>query len=110
MKTDNELIAEFMGKPMTYIHDSGNVVAERTMNYEGYYTEWNNLMPVVEKIERLYSKAFPPGEKFIEMILAHEDPIDKHYTDVLSCPMSTPISEVYESVVDFIKWHNNEIH
>lgn len=63
-------------------------------------------MPVVEKIGRLYEKAFPNNEEFMKRIMAHEDPIDKEYVDVISTSVCTPISEVYAEVVRFIKWHN----
>jgi len=53
--TDDQLIAQFMGKSLTFIHDNLGTVTEKKMSYSGYYEEWNNLMPVVVKIsEHIY--------------------------------------------------------
>lgn len=104
MKTDNELIAEFMGMTRNRMGlSTGNFMKGKMGLW--FHTSWDWLMPVVEKIGKLYEEAFPPNEKFIEMILAHEDPIDKHYIDVISTSICTPINEVYEEVIKFIKWH-----
>lgn len=121
MKTDNELIADFDG--WVFCDDDG-------VNYPyGYYLletdhekswcdprefkyaeSWDWLMPVVEKIGKLYEKAFPSNEEFIKRIMAHNDPIDKEYVDVISISVCTPISEVYEATVKFIKWYNKTPH
>lgn len=109
-KSDNDgMINIFMGLPdevkRVKLTGGTEMVKYRPMKYS---SSWEALMPVVEKIYKLYSEAFPTNEKFIEMIMAHEDPIDRHYTDVVSMPMSTPLDEAYESVVTFIKWHNSQ--
>lgn len=118
MKTDNELIAEFMGgvfgrpheddaegwrfkpQPTSYYRDNAVHVK---LNYD---SDWNWLMPVVEKIEKLYRDAFPSNEEFVRRILAKENPLDGPYMDVVGLPLSTPISEVHKAVVNFIKWYN----
>lgn len=51
--SDDQKIAKFMGEPLTFTHDTGFGTEERTFSYDGYYDEWNELMPVVEKIESL---------------------------------------------------------
>ena len=123
MKTDNELIAEFMGlirveanasynKAQYYKPDSSD--KRKRGIFMGYHdgleydTSWDWLMPVVEKIGELYKKAFPTNEIFIQKILAHEDPIEKEYIDVISTSICTPISEVYTEVIKFIKWYNEK--
>jgi hypothetical protein len=121
MKTDNELIAEFMG--FTFSHERGdkvyNVPIGEHLKYKAfklslvkmnYHTSWDWLIPVVEKIEELYSKAFPPGDKFIQMIMDKENPIDHHYMDVVAIPLSTPIEEAYKAIVEFIKWYNSQLN
>lgn len=94
MKTDNELIAEFMGYSFCKTeHDTFWNTEDRNASPEDwqfhsdhlrYNDSWDWLMPVVEKIVRL----------------------DEHHMDVGSLPIGTPINEVYESVVKFIKWYN----
>lgn len=110
MKTDNELIAEFMGcKTLEHQPHLWKIpgidwpFAEFQMLYA---TSWDWLMPVVEKIVKLFDEAFPPGEEFVKRILAHEEPIEKEYMDVVGLPIGTPIQEVYQTVVTFIKWYN----
>jgi hypothetical protein len=111
---DNELIAQFMGWKLV----------EPTRPFQGnkfengtdvmytvqlcYDTSWDWLMPVVEKIGKLYEANFPPPEDFMKKILAHEDPIEKEYIDVISTSIYTPIDEVYKVVVEFIKWYNKQ--
>lgn len=124
-KTDNELIAEFMGAIEKRSRGRGSVGTGfyKMPNQENTYTffdgsihwtsmkfstSWDWLMPVVEKIGKLYEKAFPTNEEFIKLIKANKDPVDKEYIDVISTSIYTPISEVYEVVVKFIKWHNEQ--
>jgi hypothetical protein len=106
---DEDLIKEFMG--WTFVPESKLVQAhyqkvDDWMSVDATYaSSWDMLMTVVEKINHLYDEAFPPNEKFIELILNHQPPIDEHYTNVIALPLSTPINEVYEAVVVFIKWY-----
>ena len=113
--SDNELIAEFMGLEH---REETAVLQRRYLWTDGYRrlfhpvsklrfdTSWDWLMPVVEKIEKLYSDAFPSNEEFVRRILAKENPLDGPYMDVVGLPLSTSISEVHKAVVDFIKWYN----
>jgi len=101
-KTDNEvyasieerdLISEFyFGKGMTGIF---------SINFT-----WNDLMPVVEKIGKLYDTNLPKSEEIMTLLLAGQDPIDRHYIDVISTSIYSPINEVYKVVTEFIKWYN----
>jgi hypothetical protein len=93
MKSDNELIAEFMGaKPtrgdrLTYSKD-----------FLKYHTSWDWLMPVVDKIWQVAiddnSKTHVAG-KAIKII-------DEQVS------IFSSIDEVYKAVVEFIKWHNTQ--
>lgn len=114
-KTDNELIAEFMGGVYYSRGDIWRFPVR--MDVIGgsdkcnpvhikYHTSWDWLMPVVEKIEQLYLKAFPGNEEFIRRILNKEEPLDGPYMDVISIPLSTKIDEAHKAVVEFIKWYN----
>lgn len=74
-----------------------------------YDTSWEWLHPVVDKIEELYSKAFPPGAQFTDMILAGrkmDEIIDRHFMDVVALPITSSIEEVFTAVIEFIKWYN----
>jgi len=107
------LIAEFMGFKRGSIHAQYGQTynhPERMgviwIDQMKYNEKWDWLMPAVEKIGKLYEKAFPSNEDFIKKIMDHEDPIDKEYIDVISTSIYTPIQEVFEEVVKFIKWYN----
>jgi hypothetical protein len=103
MKTDNELIAEFhhessawtiaygvraLTKPIgPNIHGGTDGCLIYNFNYD---KDWNQLMPVVEKISK--------HEWASQRSLALQDlPI-----------MGTSISEVYSKVVEAIKWYNQQ--
>lgn len=73
-----------------------------------YKNNWNHLMPVVKKIECLYSENFPAD--FVQKVLAKEqDIIDHHYMDVIALPLASDIKEAYKNVVKFIKWYNSKV-
>jgi len=127
MKTDNELIAEFMGGqahkidngfgetkvliwflPGNHPNPHCNAGTYKSPSDLEYHKRWDWLHPVIDKIGKLYSVAFPPNERFIQMILDKENlPVEKHL-DVIALPLGTPIQEAYKAVVDFIKWHNEQ--
>jgi hypothetical protein len=99
MKTDNELIAEFMGirhrKQYGIMGDTEWTEVEvtyRTSIAEWQSAKWDKswdwLMPVVEKIDGIY------------------DYDRSMYNRVVELPVSTPINEVYKAVVQFITWYN----
>lgn len=109
-KTDNELIAEFMG--LKSFEDSrygklwpdplGSTASQFDLKYS---TSWDWLMPVVEKIEKLHSEKF--HYDFKEIKEGHW-PKDNEYMEVIAMPLATPINEVYEEVIKFIKWYNSQ--
>ena len=98
-KTDNELIAEFMGlvqnpyrkgdysKPEDYLETkAGKFGCWETPKYD---TSWDWLMPVVEKITPMATHI---GQQAWFDIGAHLVRAD--------------IKVVYKAVVEFIKWYN----
>jgi hypothetical protein len=109
MKTDNELIAEFMGIPYRkeYGPFSGEeytaVKLTKNANWliAHYNKSWDWLMPVVEKIEdenpgtyfRIYRK------KCIVRTMKSLIVFQKEVS-------ATRIEAVYKAVVEFIKWWN----
>ena len=83
MKTDNELIAEFMGPQACYYRQGNRKVYE-------YDTSWDWLMPVVEKIGNLYD-----GRSMVNCEIFH-----------LSLFAERP--DIYKAVIEFIKWYNDQ--
>ena len=90
---DNKLIAEFMGLQFSkgeyyqQLYNSGDWIPENELQY---HTSWDWLMPVAQKIEDYLS-----------------DNIGKvgYFDDGL---ISNDIEVRYQSVVEFIKEHNDE--
>lgn len=103
-KTDNELIAEFMGiKVAPYEHwAAGKVIAivpeEGIIDYPqlNVYNpsiDWNQLMPVVEKINKVVG-AYPSF------------PVE--YIELTELSIFIKIDRLHVYVVNFIKWYNSE--
>ncbi len=96
MKTDNELIAEFMGLDV----DGKNVTdgdQETTINNLRYDTSWDWLMPVVDKITNIWATTTNRKK------LKECTPIFRAIQNRLGL---IEISGVYELSVEFIKWYN----
>jgi len=127
MKTNNDLIAEFMGEPLTFYHNEGfGHVTERKFSYETKYKEWNGLIPVVEQISNLfhYQPYFSKQSKPIDIIISPTY-CSIHYPDTSEgfdykndCYYADPlfkiyitgndmITNVYQAVIEFIKYINN---
>ena len=91
MEESNTLIAEFMGYEVLYRpYSNGFIELSETelcdLDDLKYHTDWNWLMPVVEKIMHLCFE---------------NDCADKWYELVNKVPSK---SGVYDEVVGFIKW------
>ncbi len=123
MKTqeNNKLIAEFMGYKISdrgeyLLSDSlpqflgsdhrewcsnrvenDNLIWEIPKDCLEYHTSWNWLMPVVEKIQKLYEEC---------MDYNNQMPGDYYYK-VLDKGISTPREIIYKAVVEFINQYNN---
>jgi predicted TIM-barrel fold metal-dependent hydrolase len=104
MKTNNELIAEFMGLPLTKqeLEFSGDRKF-KTVPFQKwkYHESWDWLMPVVEKIESL---------GFIFTIHSDAGYIGKHWYKG-NIPHFGNVSEnkitaTYNVVIQFINWYN----
>jgi hypothetical protein len=85
MKTNNELIAEFMGLNKTAYKDTPPIMSNLK-----YHTLWDWLMPVVENILNVCSES---------------DNMESYYTIVDGIPN---IEATYKAVVEFIKWYNQQ--
>jgi hypothetical protein len=105
-KTDNELIARFMGgvsqKATSYsIHDYPNELPSHILKDLKYHKSWDWLMPVVEKIETLKFSVMVIG-KYTRIQCPH--PYKEFATDICE----NKIQSVYKAVVEFIKWYNQQ--
>lgn len=98
------LIAEFMGK--TVYDGLGN---DKTKKWKGesrdfeihelkYSTSWDWLMPVVSKIKDVAICDEDSG--------THDGPSYGAADGLLYQYIDSDINDVYESVIEFIKWHN----
>jgi hypothetical protein len=76
-KTDNQIIAEFMGDELQKFES----------NY-AYHLSWDALRPVIEKINGMYINVY-------------------EFRAVVELAIVTPLQEVYNEVVKFIKWYNS---
>lgn len=111
-KTDNELIAEFMGfKPQkselgnTYSHpDLMGVYGGVGMKLK-YDTSWDWLMPVVEKIESLLDKF--RGET-IDISRNRCTITGNDNRSLFDLRAKSKIEATYIAVVTFIKWYQNQ--
>lgn len=116
MKTDNELIAEFMGLDVYKNYDEMKLVPlEQLKKYAyinelEYDTSWDRLMPVVDKIEQL---GFNSDLKYTDWRPAHKQEwclkfygARDRYSNPFNFSTESKIDAVFKAVVDFIKWHN----
>jgi len=72
---------------------------EPLFEYPHYHSDWNWLMPVVEKIESLGYDVIINGEWCNINSVELED-------DICDISIKGKINAVYLAIVEFIKWHN----
>jgi hypothetical protein len=109
VKSDNELIAEFMGSKPYNDGRYGIMWPDPTDgNKVGfglhYDTKWDWIMPVVEKIEKLgYGFTVDPwGIVVIDYTTGNEE----ERVAFLNDDNYEKIYQYYHTVVEFIKWYN----
>ena len=95
----NRIIAEFIecSNPFNEITDATLYkVSQGTFELSElkYHTSWDWLMPVVEKI---YDKMESMPEDFLRRSRLHE------------CLLDINLNNLYNFVVKFIKWYNNNL-
>lgn len=105
---DNKLIAEFMGEepiPFDELCKQYNVPEEEIPNMPtweamlNYHVSWDKLIPVLQKIEKVKLKE---GNN----VFNHAVESFGLYGGVML--VETNIERVHKSVVEFIKWYNEE--
>lgn len=91
---NNKLIALFMGVEEVIRPYYEDIWCDENGNYHEellYYTSWDWLMPVVEKILCLGLE----GKEW-----------DSHYEKIHDALWGINIEAVYTAVIEFIKWYN----
>ena len=97
---NNKLIAEFMN--LTEVQDGYLCGYDNTENdfylteHLKFHTSWDWLMPVVEKIQKLYEECMDYNNQMPE----------DYYYKVLDKGISTPREIIYNAVIEFIKQYN----
>lgn len=104
---NNKLIAEFMGDKKVNsisIEEFKKIPSEERFQYNGwfaedlqYYYNWNELMPVVEKCEKIRLNSSISAVKY-----------DKIMDLIVNGLQQTNIDLVYKSCIEFIKWYNQQ--
>ena len=112
IKESNKLIAEFMknelieGKKYLLPSKYGSIIIYNNLKYyHMYHTNWNWLIPVVEKIE-IQSKEFFGEYKDVIINGCKCGIATKH--DMISITAKSKIEAVYISCVEYIKWYNSQ--
>ena len=127
MKLENELIASFMGLsvrmfgPVLYVSDEDGMI-----DFKGDATpywpdrNWNQLMPVVEKIaQHIYEtyqdhngyKGTTVHDRAYTRTFGMIDNDGKWLVRINRMPLEqeeTLIKATYQAVVEFIKWYNQQ--
>ena len=93
MENDNELIEAF------WISQGGKAHMKPDLWF--YESDWNMLMPVVEKMFSLWQGTGEEGfQKRLNLRL---------HRFTRECPISSPVQQVYTKLIAFIKWYNTAI-
>ena len=105
-KGGNKLIAEFMG---LLVDGKQCLVYPHWLEME-YYSSWDWLMPVVEKIEKLHDGVFSFFIVQTECDIALSSPCkengDDWYAPNFAQKKGDKLISTWSAVVEFIKWYN----
>lgn len=110
---NNKLIAEFMGVQLFFGEPYNKDIEQWEVFFDtlyetkdlAYHTDWNWLMPVVEKIEHIDSidvNILTNGTRIYEWRSGGKVIID----NIADISFSNKIEHTYHAVVEFIKWYN----
>ncbi len=123
MKTENnKIIAKFMGDKKVNsisIEEFKKIPSEERFQYNGwfaedlqYHSDWNWLMPVVEKIEDFRFSDHPNSMRFSVKIKHHSCRISDHEIEgknfIHMGGFHSKIEAVYWACVEFINWFNQQ--
>lgn len=105
LRENNKLIAEFMGYNFitrnAFIARYPKDFIDNSDCYKCFHNSWDWLMPVIEKVENL-NFAVEISESYCEIKDGSSIVIELGGGDY------TKISATYKTLVDFIKWHNQQ--
>jgi len=86
-------------------HPTQEEVMQSVSKYVKYSTDWNALMPVVEKIESIkvedYSVLVEISKNICTICPAH-------WEELINIQSNTRIEAVYDAIIDFINWYNKQ--
>ena len=114
MKTDTDLIAEFLGAKIKQLEFAGQI--HKTYKFPDqpfakyeyeveYHKDWNLLMRVIQIIDVMCPKIIMPDDL---PKLKNGTHGSERFTDVTALPISVSIEEAHAAVVKFIKWYNKK--
>lgn len=107
MKTDDKLIAEFMGFNKN-VFEPEFYVLPSPYNSDGpfcsceflrFANSWDWLMPVVEKIEKIEGVSVIIKKSRCRILIGKK---------VFSCHTIVKLNSMYRVVVEFIQWYNQQ--
>jgi hypothetical protein len=115
-EANNRLIAEFMGMKyhfhasyITFSNEKDEHIFDHTLQYS---SSWKWLMPVLDKIEKLpYGRCLEGFNTAITNTWSYITNVDETAEEVTFQSMTglgvTKIEAVYDLVVQFITWYND---
>lgn len=121
---NNKLIAEFMGYSFKMLPDTDNQCYELSGSWDiihvtefeigcfAYHSDWNRLMPVVERIESLgyYTNSDIGFTGSDNKTVMHFFRVYKNGYEGINIAFSKStfkIESIYTAVIEFIKWYND---
>src|SRR5687768_9741 len=117
-KTDNEIIAEFMGLPLEKdeVQFTGGTKKVPFQNWQ-YDTSWDWLMPVVEKLQEPEVKKGRIVRESANIQIFYKNCFIEYIDEELDATYDlhpngvqgeTKLEATYKAIVEFIKWYNSE--
>ncbi len=107
----NKLIAQFLG--LTIITDEISLFDTNYKPLAKYHESWNDLMPVVEKIEstRDYYVKIYGNQAYVQCKVMADTTIltsQKYVAGSAYTEENTKLSNTWSAIVEFIKWYNEK--
>lgn len=103
---NNKLIAEFMGfdffKSIRYTTKTFDSTL-KYLQYFKFHQSWDWLIPVVSKIDNIYKDLYK--DAYANKIPVSYE-IETSFADVICRNITTELNHLYERVIEFIKWYN----
>jgi len=113
---ENKLIAEFMGIQVidneidSPFRPNLNCFRKKELKY---HSDWNWLIPVIEKIETLNNPTTPYNSSVSVNIYDNACEISYtgyHSGTIVEINLGNKLKSTYEAVLKFIEWYNKQIN